>query len=202
MATKSRSKTLPTDPEEARKHLLAAAETCFEKYGITRTSMDDIAEMAGVSRPTLYRYFGDRDSLIRTIVDTRADRLVSKFHAFLARYDTLEDKLVEGLLFLADRGRKDQFVSVLMQPETLALANQLLMNEGGSSTVFAEKVWRPILEEARDAGVLRPGLDLDHAFYWLTSINFTLIGWLAIEGRPKEWQGAILRDFVVPGFVA
>jgi AcrR family transcriptional regulator len=44
--------------------LLAARET-FVSRGIRRTTVDDIAEAAGVSRMTVYRYFPTRDFLIR-----------------------------------------------------------------------------------------------------------------------------------------
>jgi len=39
-----------------------AAEACFDKYGIAKTTMDDIAKEAGVSRPTLYRWFPTREA--------------------------------------------------------------------------------------------------------------------------------------------
>ena len=42
---------LPSDSQAAREFLMDGAENCFEKYGIAKTTMDDIAKMAGVSRP-------------------------------------------------------------------------------------------------------------------------------------------------------
>src|SRR5436309_989123 len=42
-----------------------SAESCFDKYGIGKTTMDDIAKMAGVSRPTVYRHFPLRDPGLR-----------------------------------------------------------------------------------------------------------------------------------------
>ena len=41
---------------EARELLLDATERCFERYGIAKTTIDDIADEAGVSRGTVYRY--------------------------------------------------------------------------------------------------------------------------------------------------
>src|SRR5256885_28246 len=47
--------TLPSDAQAAKDRLMEAAEACFDKYGVAKTTMDDIAKVAGVSRPTVYR---------------------------------------------------------------------------------------------------------------------------------------------------
>ena len=202
MPGRTRSRTLSSNPEEARKHLLDTAEACFERFGITKTSMDDIADAAKVSRPTLYRYFGDRDSLIRTIVETRATRLVGHAHKYLNRQEALEDKLVKGLVFLAEHGRQDEFVHLLLQPETLSLANQLLMGDDSLSVAFAEAVWQPVLQAAREDGSLSPTVDLGMAYQWLTWVNYMLIGWIEVDGGVQKRHERIVRDFVTPAFLA
>ncbi|GAA4476376.1 helix-turn-helix domain-containing protein [Rhodococcus olei] len=54
--------------------MLDAARAEFERYGIRRTNMDDIARRAGISRSTLYRRFPNKDALVETLVlrDTAA----------------------------------------------------------------------------------------------------------------------------------
>ncbi|MGW5075060.1 TetR family transcriptional regulator [Rhodococcus sp. NPDC004095] len=54
--------------------MLDAARDEFERYGIRRTNMDDIARRAGISRSTLYRRFPNKDTLVETLVlhDTAA----------------------------------------------------------------------------------------------------------------------------------
>lgn len=48
--------------------MLDAARQEFERYGIRRTNMDDIARRAGISRSTLYRRFPNKDALVETLV--------------------------------------------------------------------------------------------------------------------------------------
>src|SRR3546814_2891267 len=43
--------------------IIDATVKCFERYGIQKTSMDDIAKIAKISRPTIYRYFPSRHHL-------------------------------------------------------------------------------------------------------------------------------------------
>lgn len=54
--------------------MLDAAREEFERYGIRRTNMDDIARRAGISRSTLYRRFPNKDALVEMLVlrDTAA----------------------------------------------------------------------------------------------------------------------------------
>lgn len=69
----------PSDP------LLAAALRVFERYGVRKTTLEDIAKEAGVSRSTVYRAVGTKadiqDALTRehlTRFFTDLDRLVPK----------------------------------------------------------------------------------------------------------------------------
>ncbi|EME15970.1 TetR/AcrR family transcriptional regulator [Rhodococcus triatomae] len=48
--------------------MLDAAREEFERYGIRRTNMDDIARRAGISRSTLYRRFPNKDALVEMLV--------------------------------------------------------------------------------------------------------------------------------------
>jgi AcrR family transcriptional regulator len=44
--------------------ILASALKVFADQGYSGTSMDAIAALAGVSKPTLYQYFGSKEQLI------------------------------------------------------------------------------------------------------------------------------------------
>lgn len=55
--------------------ILKAAHELLAARGIRRVSMDDVADAAGVTRVTVYRYFGDRESLVRAAFLQLADDL-------------------------------------------------------------------------------------------------------------------------------
>ena len=190
---------LPADPDDAREHFLTAAEACFDRYGVSKTTMDDIAKMAGVSRPTVYRHFDDRDTLILAVVMRRAYALIGRAQKYIRRFKTFDDQLVEGLLFLVNTGRKDPYVSLLVSPEHMDLANQVL----GASTAPVDltyEMWKPILEEAVERGELREDLDFRAIASWLTYLQLVLVGRLDIE-PDTDAQREMLRTFVVPAFV-
>jgi len=52
-----------TQVDSQRANILDAAERLFLKNGLENTSMSEIAEEAGITRVSLYRYFPDRDPI-------------------------------------------------------------------------------------------------------------------------------------------
>jgi AcrR family transcriptional regulator len=58
---------MPSPTAERREALLAAAQQQFARYGFRRTSMEDIAREAGVSRPALYLHFRSKEELFRSL---------------------------------------------------------------------------------------------------------------------------------------
>src|SRR5215813_1127306 len=51
-----------------RKLILDAATTAFLNHGYDGTSMDDVAALAGVSKPTVYKHFADKQRLFYEII--------------------------------------------------------------------------------------------------------------------------------------
>ena len=63
------------DAARNRAKILAAARRLFAERGIEETSMDAIAEAAGVGKGTLFRRFGDRAGLARALLDESERRV-------------------------------------------------------------------------------------------------------------------------------
>ena len=57
----------PPLPPATADPFLDAAARCFLRYGVRRTSMQDIAAEAGVERTTVYRQVGTKDSILRLL---------------------------------------------------------------------------------------------------------------------------------------
>lgn len=53
---------LPADP--LTEQILDAAREQFTTFGLRRSTVDDVAKRAGVSRVTVYRRFGNKDGLV------------------------------------------------------------------------------------------------------------------------------------------
>jgi AcrR family transcriptional regulator len=53
---------------EMRRRIIDAAYGCFWRSGFTRTSVDTIAEQAGVTKRTIYSYFRSKDDLLAAVL--------------------------------------------------------------------------------------------------------------------------------------
>jgi AcrR family transcriptional regulator len=81
---------------ERREQLLRAAASAFARAGFTATSLDDVADEAGVTRAILYRHFESKADLYRAVLDGARRRLAEATGA--PRYT---DASIEGLLAAA-----------------------------------------------------------------------------------------------------
>src|ERR1700761_2443949 len=97
----------PTGTDDARERILAAAERCIDRHGIRKTTMDDVASEVGLSRPSVYRYFADRDDLLVELIARHARVLNDRAHKSISRQNSLADQIVEGVISIADNGRRD-----------------------------------------------------------------------------------------------
>jgi AcrR family transcriptional regulator len=55
--------------EERKKDILDAALHCFLNFGYSKTSMDDVAKKAGISRPLIYLKFKNKEDLLIGLFD-------------------------------------------------------------------------------------------------------------------------------------
>jgi AcrR family transcriptional regulator len=55
--------------DERLEAILRAAYACFTRHGVRRTTMDDIAVEAGMSRPTVYQYVRNKEDAFRRLAE-------------------------------------------------------------------------------------------------------------------------------------
>ena len=64
--------------------LMKAAFAVFSRYGVSKTTVGDIAAEAGVSRQTMYNLYGGRDEILRAAVEfVAAVRAGSQYSIYL-----------------------------------------------------------------------------------------------------------------------
>ncbi|MCV7252329.1 TetR/AcrR family transcriptional regulator [Mycolicibacterium fluoranthenivorans] len=190
---------LSADADEARQQILAAAERVIMRYGVPKTTMDDIGKEAGVSRPTVYRYFGDRDALLGALIERRSRMLFARAHEFILSHDTFADQLIEGLVYMVDHGRRDPIVRILVSPEHMELTTPIV---GGShlATSLTAEMWAPIFQQAVDRGEIRADLDMAAVAEWIALVQFILVGRLDFAKPDDPVHRKMLREFVLPAF--
>jgi len=106
MSTAEKAPSWAGDPplnDAARTRLLAATSRCVANNGLRAVSVAGIAAEAGVSRPTVYRYFADRNQLIEEALTSAADELRAEVVARIENLDSAEAMLVEAVVLALNR---------------------------------------------------------------------------------------------------
>ena len=100
-------------PGAARERLLEAASRCIAQDGLGGLSMAAVAEIAGVSRPTVYRYFADRRALLEATLFYAGRSLADAIGGELRRHASPAEKAIEAVLFVHTQIPRDPVLGAL-----------------------------------------------------------------------------------------
>lgn len=78
---------------EREEKIIDTAISVFCRYGVKRTTMNDIAGEAGIVRQTLYNVYANKEEILRAVIQLSTDRALAAIEAGCAEADTLGDKL-------------------------------------------------------------------------------------------------------------
>jgi AcrR family transcriptional regulator len=160
--------------------------------------MDDVASEVGLSRPSVYRYFADRDDLLVELITRHGQALLDRAHKTIRRQSSLPDQIVESLLYIADHGRRDPLTRYLIDPDGTSVGRQMIAS-GTSETITAE-LWDPYLDAALANNELPPELPRSDIYLWLGNVGKMLMRGLEDgDGDLKRYR-FMLRRFLAPAF--
>jgi AcrR family transcriptional regulator len=195
------SRTQPVESastDDARERILAAAERCIDRHGIRKTTMDDIASEVGLSRPSVYRYFADRDDLLIELNIRHARAMFSGAHKSMARQSNFPDRIIEAILYTADNGRRDPLTRYVIDPDGTNLGRRMIAS--GTSGMLRAEFFDPYLDAAIANNELPSGLPRADIYLWLGNLaRMVMRGLEDGEGDVKRYR-SILRRFVAPAF--
>lgn len=76
-----------------RDRIISAAKDVFLRYGHARTTMNDIAEEAGISRPALYLVFPQKDEIFAAIIERLIYDELKRYRAAVLKMEAVREKL-------------------------------------------------------------------------------------------------------------
>jgi AcrR family transcriptional regulator len=148
-----------------RDRIIAAAYECFERYGINKTNVEDIASKAGVSRQTVYNYFGGKSELVENICLLEAVKVNAEVRRRLVRSERFEDVLTDALLLIVEVASNNPYLKSLLQD----LLFQSHASEASSPIHQLNlRWWKPFLTRALERGEMATDVSIDEVLSWLT----------------------------------
>jgi TetR/AcrR family transcriptional regulator, repressor for uid operon len=102
----------------------------FAEHGIRRTSMEDIARRARVSRMTVFRRFASKQRLVEVVIAREVHRGMQELDLLWEGAETLEDRLVAGFEFAGRYVRGHPLFDRLLRSEPDVLLPPLTLDGG------------------------------------------------------------------------
>ncbi|MEN8721973.1 MAG: helix-turn-helix domain-containing protein [Alphaproteobacteria bacterium] len=138
-------------PRTTSDQILSAARNLFVKYGLRRTSLDDIAVAAGIGRATLFRRYQNRDALVAALVDKELAAALAKIDTAINKAIGPEDQFIAGFLSFMNMVRTNELLHELLQSDAETVL-PLLTTAGHDVIAIARLFAQNRLEIIRDSG--------------------------------------------------
>jgi AcrR family transcriptional regulator len=166
----------------------AALLACVARFGLSKTTLDDVAREAGCSRATLYRYFGGKSALVTRTVDVELARLTTRAVEAADSQESLADATVALVVAAARDLVAHRPLQFLLAHEPESILDQLAFGPGDRLLVRVGDAFAPAF-----ARWLNP-VDAQRAGDWLARVLRSYV--LMPEPTIDLTDVAAARDFV------
>jgi AcrR family transcriptional regulator len=177
----------------------AAALRCIARWGVAKTTLDDVAREASVSRATVYRLFsGGKDGLMEAVAATEVSRFFAGVGAAMAEAETLEDTLVLGMSEAGRRILHHPALRFLMAHEPEAVLPRLAFAKLDEVLDAAARLAAPHLQRHLAAD------DAARAAEWAARLVLSYActpGESHVDIADEASVRRLVRSFVLPGLV-
>lgn len=169
--------------------ILTGARICFEKLGMKRTTLEDIAREAKVSRQTVYNHMSSKQNIIDQVTLAEIRLVQAEMARRMKRYDNFADRLTEALVISVRIAQENTHFRQIV--EELSLSSRVSSVDSPIFQLQRER-WAHMLRAAADRGELAKDLHLDDIVLWLGLSQVMLL----VKVDHQQQQGERLRLFV------
>lgn len=187
------------DKDETRTRVLDAAYEQFSRMGVQRSTMEDVARRAGVSRITVYRRFATKDALVEHVVRREFRRYFDQFLVDIGQAETAADRVVLGFVSSLRAIRRNPLIGGLIASEP-DLVVPSMISDGGRTLATVRQFVAGQLRHEQRAGTVSADLDIDHVAELMVRISasFLAIPSHLIDLDDDAQLAALARRFLVP----
>jgi len=184
--------------DDARQRIVVAAYACVARRGVAKTTIEDVAREAGMSRATVYRAFpGGRDEVINATVAWATLDFFGRLYEQIESSASLEEMMERGIMFAYRSIIEHEVLQRVMQTEPDKLL-PILTVESNRIREGIAVVLAPYLEQRG----LASGVDRVDAADFLARM---ILSYISAPGRwdleDPEQVGLLVRSELLAGVV-
>ena len=135
---------------DKRELILAAAELLYWRYGIRRTSLDDVAREAGIAKGTVYLYFDSKESLNAAVIEKACADITADARNALNEPGTLVHRIVAFLD--AWKGKPSRLMA--SSPHTAEIIESGATVAASITAAFYSEMRMMLSETLREGGIV------------------------------------------------
>ncbi|MFI0238619.1 TetR family transcriptional regulator [Streptomyces sp. NPDC016845] len=188
----------PEPEDHTARRILDAALEQFTLLGLRRSSVDDVAKRAKVSRVTVYRRFQNKDTLVEEVLLRELGRFFQRLDAAVAVLPDMKERVVEGFVVALRHTRAHPLFGGLLRVEPELVLPFFTVQGGPSLSVTVEyltdRLRRAQQAEGRPDGDLRPVAEL----MVRVAVSFLLNPVSCIELEDEDQARAFARRYLAP----
>ncbi len=165
---------LTPPPETTRDGILEAAERRFLRFGVPKTTMDEVAREAGCSRTTLYAHFRNKEVLYASLLQQGSEAFIEEASAVLET-DASAGKKIRRIVEMTRHtyAHKDVMRLALSRDAEMILASVAHAFTREQEQRIIELL-RRVLDEGVAEGTLRP-IDTERVAYLMFHLGRVLV---------------------------
>lgn len=148
--------------------ILSAAKDLFWRFGIRKTSVEDICKAAGVSKMTFYRSFDNKFELARVMLEDLMETNIQRYRDIVAKDISYPDKIKEMILM------KHQAATEISKE---FMEEAYINQEFGLAPIlhdYRQKTLKMVMDDfsqAQKEGHIRKDMDLNFILYILNFLS-------------------------------
>lgn len=188
-----------TEAAPTRDRIVTAAERCFAQYGVGKTTVEDVAAVAGTSRATVYRVFpGGRDEIILAALLSSAQEFLPQIPSRLRTARSTGDAIVELIVSAVSWVRAEPWRESLL---STPLSRAITSADTAASYAVCSAFIEPYFTQAKHAGLVRSQVNLDDAVEYVVRMIHSLLVVPGHHDRSEAQLRRYVRLFVVPALL-
>ncbi len=187
------------DTDDIRTRLMDSAYEQFCRMGIQRSTMEDVARRANLSRITLYRRFATKDVLIEQVVLREFVRYFHQFFRDVQQADTVSERVVVGFVSSLRAIRHNPLIGGLIADEPGLLVSSMVGDDGRTLAAVREFVAGQLRRE-QQAGNVSGEVNTDLVAEVMVRLcaSFLAIPSHVVNVDDDGQLAAVARQFLVP----